>query len=726
MRKRSEIMNPLTPAKRFAPRASLALTLACAVFLAACGKGLERDDSPLAVVAPASTPVASAWAQHGTDGALGLSLVAGDIGGDGSLDGQGVQARFSRPADVAVDEQGNVYVADMANETVRKITPDGMVSTLAGKARESGDANGLGPQARFYTPSGIAVDRQGNVYVTDGDNHVIRKLTPQGVVSVLAGTSGESGFSDGPALKAQFNSPAAVAVADDGTVFVADSDNHLIRKISRGIVSTIAGSPGHDGAQDGIGSRARFSSPQGLTLDKTGTIYVADSGNDTLRKVTPSGVVSTLAGKAGESGHKDGTGSVARFDGLMGLRVDGQGVIWVVDGNNHVIRQVTPQGQVSTWAGGVGKSGSNDGPAREARFNSPSGMALDAAGNVYVADTFNEVVRKITPAGDVSTLAGWAPHPGKGNGTAEGARFDMPQSVAMDSAGVLYVADRENHTIRKVMPSGMVTTLAGQAGESGDDDGKGAQAAFNTPQGLTVDGGGKVIVADSHNDTLRQITPQGVVTTLAGRAGDSGATDGPIKKARFNTPVGVRVDAQGNLYVVDFENHLLRKISAQGVVSTLAGEALEAGNADGPGAQARLNEPADLVVDEAGVIYVADHGNHTIRKVTPDGVVSTFAGVAGETGFTDGPGSAARFHHPQGLSFDDAGNLYVADLDNHAIRKITPDGTVSTVMGRPTERGIRLGGQPRLDSPTSVTWVGPGRLVILSNHAVLLATVPAR
>ncbi len=715
-----------TPARGFAPRAAgLALALTCAVFLAACGKGNSNNKATVADPASVATAGANPWAERGTEGRLGLSLIAGDIGGDGSLDGRGTEARFSRPADVAVDAQGNLYVADMANEAIRKIAPDGMVTTLAGKARDSGDANGPGAEARFYTPSGIAVDTQGNVYVTDGDNHVIRKITPQGVVSVLAGVSGESGFGDGPALEAQFNSPAAVAVAEDGTVFVADSDNHVIRKIStRGVVSTVAGSPGHEGSEDGTGSRARFSSPQGLTVDK-GILYVADSGNDTLRKITPAGVVTTLAGKAGESGHEDGIGAAARFDGLMGVRVDAQGVIWVVDGNNHVIRQVTPQGKVSTWAGGVGKSGSTDGPAREARFNSPSGMALDAAGNVYVADTLNEVIRKITPAGEVSTLAGWAPHPGKGNGTAEGARFDQPQSVAMDSAGVLYVADRENHTIRKVMPSGMVTTLAGQAGESGDADGKGAQASFNTPQGLTVDGSGKVIVTDSHNDTLRQITPQGVVTTIAGHAGESGDTDGPSKKARFNTPVGVRADSQGNLYVVDFENHTLRKVSAQGVVSTLAGQAPEAGDADGSGAQARLNEPADLAVDQAGVIYVADHGNHVIRKVTPDGVVSTFAGTAGEPGHADGKGADARFNHPQGLAFDEAGNLYVADLDNHAIRRIKPDGSVSTVMGSPDERGIRLGSQPRLDSPTSVAWLGKGRLAILSNHALLLATVPA-
>lgn len=691
----------------------------CAGGLAACdSKGTSKPDAaPVAVARP--------WATMGPSSGTSLTLIAGDIGGDGALDGQGSEARFNRPADVAVDAAGNVYVADMSNETVRKITPEGLVSTLAGSSGESGDADGQGLNARFHTPSGLAVDSQGNVFVSDTENHLVRKIDRNGLVSTFAGISGEAGDRDGPGDQAQFNSPAAVALAPDGSLYVADSDNHLIRKISpSGRVSTVAGLTNEEGASDGAGKQARFSAPQGLTVDSAGAVYVADTGNETLRKITPAGLVSTVAGQAGKSGHRDAAGAAARFSGLMGVQVDAVGTIWVVDGDNHVLRQVTPQGLVSTWVGSVDKPGNTDGTGSHARFNSPSGLARDAAGNVYVADTFNEVIRKITPTGEVTTLAGWAPNPGKGNGTGQGARFDQPQSVAVDPAGVLYVADRENHTLRKVLPSGLVTTVAGKAGEPGHDDGKGVQALFSHPQGVTVNPRGQVIVTDSHNDTLRQITLEGTVTTLAGEAGESGGTDGPLKKARFNTPVGVRADAQGALYVVDFENHTLRKIN-QGTVSTLAGAATEAGDTDGPGPTARFKEPADVVVDASGHLYVADHGNHVIRRISPDGLVSTWAGLAGEAAQVDGKGQAARFHHPQGLALDDAGNLYVADLGNHALRRITPEGTVTTLIGTAREGGIRLGSQmPRLDSPSGLAWLGNGRLAVLSNHALLLATVP--
>ncbi|MES2887111.1 MAG: hypothetical protein V4739_03775 [Pseudomonadota bacterium] len=703
-------------------RCAIGLLLASAL----CVGGLTAcDKTDPAKAGTASVAATQPWATLGPSSGTSLTLIAGDVGGDGALDGQGTEARFSRPADVVVDAAGNVYVADMSNHTVRKITPAGLVSTLAGSSGESGDADGVGLEARFHTPSGLAVDEQGNVFVSDTENHLVRKIDRHGKVSTVAGTSGEAGNTDGEGDEAQFNAPAAVALAPDGSLYVADSDNHVIRKISPGgKVSTVAGLANEEGSTDGVGPQARFSAPQGLTVDRTGHVYVADTGNETLRKITPAGVVTTVAGRAGKSGHRDAAGPAARFNGLMGVRVDAQGTLWVVDGDNHVLRQVTPQGLVGTWAGTVDKPGSTDGMGREARFNSPSGLALDAAGNVYVADTFNEIIRKISPAGEVTTLAGWAPHPGTGNGTGQGARFDQPQSVAVDAGGALYVADRENHTVRKVLPSGVVTTLAGQAGEPGQNDGKGVQAQFSSPQGVAVDASGHVIVADSHNDTLRRIAPDGTVTTLAGEAGESGATDGPGRKARLNTPAGVGMDTQGALYVADFENHTVRKLS-KGTVTTLAGAATEAGAADGPGATARFNEPADVVVDASGHIYVADHGNHVIRRITPDGMVSTWAGVAGKASQVDGPGQAARFHHPQGLALDEAGNLYVADLGNHALRKITPDGTVTTLIGTAREGGIRLGSQaPRLDAPSGLVWLGNGRLAVLSNHAVLLATVP--
>lgn len=689
-----------------------------------CGK---RSPEPMPRIGP---PVvlanSSPWADQGASGVLSLSLIAGDIGGGGNLDGVGELARFENPSDVVLDAQGNLYIAD--NLAIRKITPSGSVSTWAGQSQVAGHADGVGTQAQFVEPNGLAIDKEGTVFVSDSGSHVIRKITPQGVVSTWAGTVNQGGHMDGPVAKAQFDYPAGVVVAGNGTVFVADMNNHVIRKITRqGVVSTHAGSPGEAGSDDGLGAEARFSAPIALGLDGAGVLYVADSDNETVRKVTPDGRVTTLAGKVGESGHEDGQGADARFHGLQGLHVDAQGRIWVLEGENHTIRQITPEGQVSTWAGQPRREGHVDGARQQARFDHPAGLVVAPDAQVYVVDAGNRAIRKISPQGEISTFAGSPPHPGKTNGVGQGARFNNPHSVAVDSAGSLYVADFGNHTIRKVSPSGKVTTWVGRAESSGTTDGNGASALFDNPQGLMVDAQGQVLVADSANNTLRLVSPQGQVSTLAGRAGQSGDEDGGRKKrARFNTPVGVQTDGQGQLYVADLDNHMLRKIDAHGMVSTLAGSAQEeAGHQDGLGAAARFNSPTDIAMDAAGAVLVADRDNHVIRKVTPDGQVTTWVGEAGVPGQVDGQGAAARLNSPVGLTRDDVGNLYIADLGNHAIRKLSPDGHLSTVLGLSTEQGIRLGNQPRLDSPVSLVWLGAGRLAILSNHALLLATLPA-
>ena len=311
-------------------------------------------------------------------------------------------------------------------------------------------------------------------------------------------------------------------------------------------------------------------------------------------------------------------------------------------------------------------------------FNRPNGVAIDSAGNVYVADTANHTIRKITPAGVVSTLAGLAGSFGSADGTGSAARFNFPDGVAVDAAGNVYVADSSNNTIRKITPAGVVSTLAGLAGIGGSADGTGSAARFSQPVGVAVDAAGNVYVTDFSNNTIRKITPAGVVSTLAGSASSRGSADGTGSAARFFQPAGVAVDAAGNVYVADTFNHTIRKITPAGVVSTLAGLAGSFGSADGTGSAARFNQPTGVAVDAAGNVYVADRSNHTIRKITSAGVVSTLAGLALDPGSTDGIGSAARFNRPEGVAVDAAGNVYVADTFNNTIRKITLAGVVST------------------------------------------------
>jgi sugar lactone lactonase YvrE len=331
----------------------------------------------------------------------------------------------------------------------------------------------------------------------------------------------------------------------------------------------------------------------------------------------------------------------------------------------------------ANFAGMPGVPGSADGTGSAARFNAPNGVAVDSAGNVYVADYSNDTIRKVTPGGVVTTLAGLAGSPGGADGTGGAARFNAPNGVAVDGAGNLYVADKGNDTIRTVTPSGVVTTLAGLAGNPGSADGMGSAAQFNNPTGVALDSAGNVYVADYHNDTIRKITPAGVVTTLAGLAGNPGSADGTGSQARFYNPGGVAVDATGNVYVADQFNQTIRKITPAGVVTTLAGQVETAGSADGTGSAARFYFPTAVAVDSAGNVYVGDQSNDTIRRVTPGGVVTTLAGLGGNPGSADGIGSQARFAMPSGVALDSAGYLYVADNGNDRISKGAPTNPLS-------------------------------------------------
>jgi sugar lactone lactonase YvrE len=323
-------------------------------------------------------------------------------------------------------------------------------------------------------------------------------------------------------------------------------------------ITTLAGSAGAIGSANGTGSAARFYDPVGVALDSSGNAYVADSNNQTIRKITSSGVVTTLAGLAGTPGSVNGTGSAARFSTPIGVAVDSAGNLYVADYYNQTIRKITSGGVVTTLAGLTGTPGSTDGTGSAARFNYPIGVAVDNAGNVYVADLNNQTIRKITSGGVVSTLAGLAGASGSADGTGSAARFNYPRGVAVDSASNVYVADSNNQTIRKITSGGVVTTLAGLAGASGSADGTGSVARFNNPFGVAVDSASNVYVADPNNQTIRKVTSGGVVKTLAGFAGATGNANGTASAARFNYPFGVAVDSAGNLYVGDTSNHTIR------------------------------------------------------------------------------------------------------------------------------------------------------------------------
>ena len=321
-------------------------------------------------------------------------------------------------------------------------------------------------------------------------------------------------------------------------------------------VSTFAGVSNVSGSADG--TPGTFNNPYGIAIDPAKNLYLTDTLNNTIRKITPGRVVSTLAGTAGQSGTSDGTGAAARFNFPVGIAVDSSGNIFVADAKNFTIRKITSAGVVSTFAGAPFQLGSADGTGSAARFFLPYGVATDGSGNVYVTDAGNHLIRKITPAGVVTTLAGTALASGYVDATGSAARFNTPWGITVDGAGTLYVGDSENHVIRKVSPTGTVTTLAGLAGVVGAQDGAGTAARFNQPRGLSVDSAGNVFVADQGNNLLRRITPAGVVSTLAGSATISGDADSVGAAARFYYPTDVALDGNA-AYVVDSSNNLIRR-----------------------------------------------------------------------------------------------------------------------------------------------------------------------
>jgi sugar lactone lactonase YvrE len=321
--------------------------------------------------------------------------------------------------------------------------------------------------------------------------------------------------------------------------------------------------------------------------------------------------------------------------------------------------------EVMTLAGS-GSKGFADGTGTAASFNGPSEVAVDGSGNVYVADSWNHLIRKITSAGVVTTFAGTAGSKGSADGTGTAASFNGPTGVAIDGSGNVYVADKDNHLIRKITSAGVVTTFAG-SGSGGSTNGTGTAASFYFPQDVAVDGSGNVYVGEEGNHLIRKITSVGVVTTLAG-SGSKGSADGTGTAASFNNPMGVAVDGSGNVYVAERSNHLIRKITSAGVVTTLAGSGSQ-GSADGTGTAASFNEPHGVAVDDDGNVYIGDYSNHRIRKITSAGVVTTLAG-SGSQGSADGTSTAASFRSPLGVAVDGSGNVYVGEHNNHLIRKI--------------------------------------------------------
>jgi ELWxxDGT repeat protein len=404
-----------------------------------------------------------------------------------------------------------------------------------------------------------------------------------------------------------------------------------------------------------------------VVADEVGNVFVADSGNNNIRQVLPDRSVATISGYAGTPGQEDGPGWAASFYAPVGIAKDAALNFYIAELGNHTLRHIFPWGDVETLAGMAPRPGISDGANTAAGFYHPGGIGLDRGGNAYVADYENHTIRKVTPLGVVTTLAGSAGLTNSTDGQGTAARFNHPADATADSSGNVYVADTWNHTIRKIAPDGLVTTFAGLAGTAGTNNGTGSAARFNNPIGVTVDLSNYVYVADYGSHTIRKVSPAGVVTTLAGLAGASGSANGTGSVARFSSPHGVAVDTNGNVYVADYGNDSIRKVTASGAVITFAGLSGFFGSADGLGANARFNYPTRVAVDIGGNVYVSDNGNHTIRKVTPTGLVITLGGAVGISTVVDGAGTGSRINSPEGIGVHSSGRLYISSFQENVI-----------------------------------------------------------
>lgn len=705
-----------------------------------------------------------------------ISTIAGRAGehgfaGDG---GSATAALLDTPAGVAVDGAGNVYISDTLNARIRKVTAStGIMSTFAGNGREGyGGDGGPATAASLNTPFAIDTDQAGNLLIADYSNHRIRKVTiADGKITTVAGngTAGSSG-DGGPATAAQLNLPLAVTVDKDGNIIICDSNNHRIRRVdANGQITTIVGRGQSGFAGDGgPATDALINTPNGAVVDGAGNLYFCDRGNGRIRRVAAgSNIITTIAGSGLRGFNGDGVAALATaFNLPNSLALDPLGNLYIADRENGRVRRLvfaaandtaaptiaitapTSSGTLTTDAGQLTVSGtaqdnvgvyqvrwSNDRGGSGVAFgtsiwtvpnvplqNGPNRLTLtawDANGNATSAT----LLVNFNPARIVTTYAGTGTDGDSGDGgAAVAARISFPTSVAVDAQGNLYIVDSGNHRVRKVTPGGVMMAFAGNGmlGSSGDG-GAATDATLNNPQAVAVDAQGNVYISDSGNNRIRRVNAtDGKIATYAGTGADAfGGDGGPATQAQLSLPYGIALDAAGNLYIADNGNRRVRKVTASdGKITTVAGNG-RLGNAGdgGPATQAQFQSPYGVTVDRNGVLYVVDDTDARIRRISPDRVISTFAGT-GQIGYSGdgGPATSARLNFPSFLTTDAEGNVYFADFGNHRIRKVdVRTGVITTVVGTGTAGAGGDGSTPagaQLNRPNDVTFDGQGNMYI--------------
>ena len=618
---------------------------------------------------------------------VGGSAFGGDRGG-------ATQANLGVSPHITFDPAGNLFLADSSSNLIRRVDAVTRIITTV-----FGDRQNL-----LSGPVAIAFDEGQNLYIADTGNHLIRRISAaDGSLQTVAG-SGDVGFSGdgGPADEAKLSSPSGIAVDRGGDLYFTDTLNHRVRKVeaSTGLIFTLAGNGETAFSGDlGPATLASLQTPQDVALDDAGNIWVADTGNHAVRRIDPSGTIVTMAGN-GQQGFSgdNGAGSNATLSFPTRVTFDSAGDLLIADSGNQRVRKLEVANDIILTVAGNGADAfaGDDGDATLASLSSPIGLAVNAADDLFIADIGNLRIRKVAvAAGTISTFAGDGQPPSNGDdGLATEASLRFPVASVPLSNTDLFIADAQEHTIRKVdATNGVITTVVGtgSGGFSGDGDSRGA--ALNMPLDLALDPNERLLIADAENHRLREVTfgvgifeDLGNIKTLAGNGEASFSGDGGAATlATLNYPSGVASDALGNLFVADQRNHRVRRIDVStGIITTVVGNGQPSFSGDGGAAvDASLAFPADVAVDLDGNLFVADSANHRIRRVDPNGAVSTVAGN-GDPGFSgdDLEAIQASLNWPQSVTVDSVGNLFISDSRNYRVRRVDAiTQIITTVAG---------------------------------------------
>ncbi|MCM2357034.1 MAG: Ig-like domain repeat protein [Geobacteraceae bacterium] len=645
-----------------------------------------------------------------------VTIAGGGVGDNGIATSQCIK----RPTGVTVDSSGNLYIA--SDNRIRKVASGtGIITTVAGNGiyGYSGD-NGLAILASFKNTYSVTVDSSGNLYIADQDNNRIRKVDYRtGIITTVASV----------------NSPAGITVDSSGNLYIADGSNNRIRKVDRGtgLITTVAGNgtQGFSG-DNGAATAASLNLPNAVAVDSSNNLYIVDRGNYRIRKVDHvTGIISTVAGNStkGFSGD-NGTAASASLNNPYGVTIDSNGNLYFGDLNTSRIRKVDSGTGIITTVAGNGTQGysGDNGAATAASFDWPRDVTVDSSGNLYIADYINNRIRKVdSGTGIITTVAGNGTEAYAGdNGPATSASFDnLRGGVTVDSTGNFYIADYNNNRIRKVTRgTGIITTVAGNGtGAYAGDNGPATSASLYSPSRVAIDSSGNLFIADTTNHRIRKVAiGTGIITTVAGSSsiGGFGGDNGPATSARLYWPSGVTFDSNGNLYIADYGNHRIRKVaSGTGIITTVAGNGSAGFSGDGGAAiAASLHRPSEVIVDSSDNLYFAEYYNQRIRKVVNGtGIITTVAGN-GTQGFSGDnvAATSASLNNPWGVAIDSSGNLYIADKWNHRIRKVDRGtGIITTVAGNGSY-GFSGDNGPATSAnvydPTGVTLDSSGNLYI--------------